>query len=151
MNRREAIMSTGAILVSASAGAIACGAHNAVAGAVNTPAGAGTSDHALADAAHDCVHHGDDCIQHCIGMLAGGDTSMMGCLKTAQDMVAVSEALAKLAIMGSPRLGVLAKAAVEMCTACEAECRKHAGHHEVCRECADACAKTIASAKKYVS
>lgn len=76
---------------------------------------------------------------------------MVGCLRTAQDMVAVSEALAKLALMGSPRLAALAKAAVEICTACEVECRKHAGHHEVCRECADACAKTATSAKKYVS
>ncbi len=142
MNRREALMSTGAILVSASAGAIACGAHNAVAGATATPtAGGGSPDHALADAAHDCVHHGDECIQHCIGMLASGDTAMIGCLKAAQEMVAVSEALAKLALMGSSRLGVLAKAAVEFCTACEAECRKHAGHHEVCRACADACAR----------
>jgi Cys-rich four helix bundle protein (predicted Tat secretion target) len=151
MNRREAIMSTGAILVSASAGAIACGAHNAVAGAAATPTAAGTTDHALADAAHDCVHHGDECIQHCIGMLASGDTAMIGCLRAAQDMVAVSEALAKLALAGSAHLPAIAKAAVEMCTACEAECRKHAGHHEVCRACADACAKTVTSAKKYVS
>jgi len=159
MKRRDAIFTTGSMVVSASLGALACGGQNAV--AQNTPkqptpaspppsphAGHGVGDPALFEAAHGCLTKGDACIAHCIGMLTSGDTSMADCLRASRDMHAVMHGLAELAASGSARLGAYAKVAAEFCRDCEAACKKHADHHAVCRECMEACTKTIAACQR---
>lgn len=163
MNRREAIFTTGSMLVSASLGALACGGNQAV--AQNTPKappappppGAGGHPHhhggdtALLDAAHGCLAKGEACVAHCLAMFANGDTSMGGCGKAAHEMHAVMQGLAAAAASGSKHLPALAKVAMEFCRDCEAECRKHADKHAVCKECMDACARTIAACQKVTA
>jgi Cys-rich four helix bundle protein (predicted Tat secretion target) len=159
MNRRDALFTTGSMVLSASLGALACGGGTAV--AQNTPkappspapptgghAHAHGGDAGLAHAAHHCMAAGEACISHCIGMLSSGDTSMAGCMKAVHDMKAVMEGLAAAASSGSKHLPALAKVAAEFCKDCEAECRKHEGMHAVCKDCAEACAKTVAACNK---
>ena len=159
MNRRDMLVSTGSMVVSASLGAIACGGGTAV--AQNTPKappapqppppghvhvhGADTN---LAEAAYACIGKGQSCLAHCIGMLAAGDLSMAGCAPAVHDMHAVMQGLAAAAASGSKHLKALARVAMEFCKDCEAECRKHADKHAVCRECMEACARTIAACQK---
>lgn len=147
MNRREAILNGGAMVVSASLGAIACGAQNAVAQAVTAPVAAGS----VADQAYDCQKKGEACVDHCVRMLSTGDTSMAECLTTARDMLAATEALAHLATAGSKHLALAARLAIATCESCEAACTKHAATHAVCRDCADACARTIAACRPLAS
>ncbi|MBS2012825.1 MAG: four-helix bundle copper-binding protein [Deltaproteobacteria bacterium] len=149
MNRRDMLFTTGSMIASATLGSIACGANPAVAQSnPNAPAHHHGGDGALSDAAHACMTKGEACIAHCIAMLTSGDTSMAGCMKTVHDMQAVMEGLAAAAASGSRHLPALAKVAMEFCKDCEAECRKHADKHVVCKECADACARTIAACQK---
>jgi Cys-rich four helix bundle protein (predicted Tat secretion target) len=148
MNRREAILSTSSVFVSASLGAIACGAQKAVAGATAGPQPVAAPSSDVAEASLQCVRTGLACKAHCVAMLTTGDTSMAACLRTVTEMLSLSEALAELASSGSPRTAALAKVSLDACRDCEAECRKHAGHHDVCKNCADACARTIAILSK---
>jgi len=155
MNRRDMLLSTGAMAVSASIGALACGGGNAVAqNAAKAPAVPGPGrmppDTALAEAAYACIGKGQACLAHCIGMLAAGDTMMAGCAPAVHDMHAVMPGLAAAAASGSRHLKALARAAMEFCKDCEAECRKHAEMHVVCKECAEACARTIAACQRVI-
>jgi Cys-rich four helix bundle protein (predicted Tat secretion target) len=155
------MLSTGSMVVSASIGALACGGGTAV--AQNTPKtpptpGAapaghvhGAGDTGLAEAAYGCLGKGQSCLSHCIGMLAAGDTTMAGCAPAVHDMHAVMVGLAAAAASGSRHLKDLARVAMSFCKDCEAECRKHADKHPVCKDCAEACAKTIAACQKTIA
>jgi Cys-rich four helix bundle protein (predicted Tat secretion target) len=160
MNRRDALLTTGSMVVSASLGALACGGGQAV--AQNTPktppppSSAGGHEHhhgdtALFDAAQACLAKGRACLAHCIGLLGSGDTSMSACAKAVHDMHAVMEGLATAAASGSRHLPSLVKVAMEFCKDCEAECKKHADKHAVCKECMEACAKTVAACQKIAA
>ena len=102
------------------------------------------------EAAHDCIKKGDACIAHCLPMLAAGDTSMGECARAANDMRAVMVGLASAAASGNAHLVDLARAAMLFCDDCRDACLKHADKHIVCRECAEACARTVAACKKLV-
>lgn len=73
---------------------------------------------------------------------------MGACGKAVYEMKAVMQGLAAAAASGSRNLAALAKVAAEFCKDCEAECRKHAEHHVVCKDCMEACSKTIAACQK---
>jgi Cys-rich four helix bundle protein (predicted Tat secretion target) len=157
MNRRDALLTTGSMIVSASIGALACGGNNAVAQGTAKPAAGGApppaphvhgGDASVADAAQACLAKGQTCLSHCIGMVAAGDTSMSGCLRTVHDMHAVMSGVAAAAASGSRHLGALARAAMEFCKDCEAECKKHADKHAVCKDCMEACTRAIAAFQK---
>jgi Cys-rich four helix bundle protein (predicted Tat secretion target) len=160
MNRRDMILSTGSMMVSASLGALACGGGTAVAQNTRAPSGGAPppppAAHAghhhgnaeVAAAAHGCLAKGDACLSHCILLLAAGDASMADCAKAVRDMHAVMTGLAATATSGSRHLAALAKVASELCKDCEAACRRHAEKHAVCKECADACAATVAACAK---
>lgn len=160
MNRRDMLFTTGSMVVSASLGALACGGGTAVAqntakAPASPPAPAaphvhGGGDPALAEAAYACIGKGQSCLAHCIGMLAAGDTTMAGCAPAVHDMHAVMQGLAAAAASGNRHLKDLARVAMEFCRDCEAECRKHADKHVVCKECAEACARTIAACQKAI-
>lgn len=147
MNRREALLNTGAMAVAASLGAIACAAQSATAQAAVAPAAGGA---ALVDAAFDCRKKGEACANHCVRMLATGDTSMAECMLSVREMLPATEALGRLATMGSKRVPSAARLALEACEVCEAACRKHAQVHPVCRDCADACARTMAACRSAI-
>lgn len=145
------------MLFSASLGAIACGGNSAV--AQNTapkapaPPPAGHAHHqggdpALLEAVEACIARGEACLAHCLAMLAGGDTTMGTCAKAVYEMKAVMAGVAAAAASGSRHLAALTKVAAEFCKDCEAECRKHADKHAVCKECLDACTKSVAALQK---
>jgi len=124
MNRRDALLTTGSMFVSASLGALACGGGQAVAQNTKQPAppapinptAAGHHHHgdpALFDAAQACLAKGRACLAHCIGLLGSGDSSMAGCAASVHDMHAVMEGLAAAAASGSKHLAALAKVAME--------------------------------------
>ena len=146
------------MFVSASLGALACGGTRAVAQnspkSPATPAPSGGHPHshggdpALLEAAQGCMTRGDACLAHCLAMAAAGDVSMGACGKAVYEMKAVMQGLAAAAASGSRNLAALAKVAAEFCKDCEAECRKHAEHHVVCKDCMEACNKTIAACQK---
>ncbi len=148
MNRRDALLTSGAMVVSASLGAIACGTRAAIAQA---PHGQTPGDPALIDASFDCLKLGEACYEHIVMTLSSGDTSMAECMRTVTDMLAVMGAVSKLATANSKSLPTAAKLAIETCGACEVSCRKHAEMHVVCRDCADACLRTVNAAKKVAA
>lgn len=103
---------------------------------------------AFARAAADCVRVGEECLQHCLTLLAGGDESLGDCAKSVQQMLGVCRAAGPLAYAGSKHLAAFARLCADVCGDCETACRKHEGHHAICKTCAEACAKTVAAAKK---
>ena len=103
----------------------------------------------LSEAARNCVSAGDLCISHCLALFTVGDTSVAACAKSAYQMVAMCEAVARLAAANSERLPELAKVAHLTCLDCEKECRKHENEHAICRACAESCAACADECKKH--
>ena len=101
-------------------------------------AGAGYS--ALVLAASHCVVTGEACIGHCLELLGQGDSSVAGCAKSVQQMLAACIALQQLAAWKSAYVPRFAAVVKDMCKACEEECRKHENKHKECRDCAESCA-----------
>lgn len=114
------------------------------------PAKAVTGD-GFAAAAAECVRVGEECLQHCLALLAGGDTMLGDCAKSVQQMLGVCRAVGPLVYAESKHLAAFAKLCAAVCSDCEAVCRKHEGHHAICKRCAEACAKTVAEAKKIAA
>jgi Cys-rich four helix bundle protein (predicted Tat secretion target) len=110
------------------------------------PASAG-----LAEAAAECVRIGEECLQHCLVLLSQGDTSLGDCAKSVTQMLAVCRAAGPLVHADSKHLQAFAKLCAGVCSDCETACRKHEGHHAICKQCAEACAKTVAAAKKLAA
>ncbi len=105
----------------------------------------------LTEAARNCVSAGDLCISHCLALFTMGDTSVAGCAKSAYQMSAMCEALARLASAGSEHLAELAKVAHATCLDCEKECRKHENVHTVCKACADSCTLCAEECRKHMA
>lgn len=117
--------------------------------AVDPHAGHDMSSHGdggVVEAAGKCIAAGQVCLQHCIGLLAGGDTSMGDCARSTSDMVAISQAAQALAAGNSPQLKAQAAVALVAVIRCAAACSKHAGTHEVCKTCGERCNE---AAKEY--
>ncbi len=146
MNRRDAMLTTGSMFVSASLGALACGGSPAIAqNAQLAPHSHHHGDPALFEAAQACLAKGQACLAHCIALLGAGDTSMAGCAQATHDMHAMMVGLAAAASTGSKHLAQVARVAAEFCKDCEQECKKHADKHAACKECGEACARTAAA------
>jgi Cys-rich four helix bundle protein (predicted Tat secretion target) len=94
------------------------------------------------------VNAGDACLQHCLDVLAKGDTSLGECAQSVRQMLAVCNAVGPIAVANSKYLKPMARLCVEVCSDCERICRKHGAHHAACKRCAEACARTVAEAKK---
>lgn len=105
----------------------------------------------LIDTALHCIKTGDACQAHCIELVKQGDTSIADCLNTVAEMLPMCTALAKLASYNSTHLVALAKVCIDVCEACEKECRNHEDKHAECKACADSCAECIKECKKLVA
>lgn len=137
MDRRQALLSTfaGAAALSLAGRAVAAeptGGHH----------GAGPNRDVLESALH-CARDGEICMAHCLESFSAGDTMLADCARSVAQLVPVCTALAQLAALKSPRLAEFAKAAALVCKDCEAQCRKHADHHDFCKDCADSCLACI--------
>ena len=139
MNRRQVLSGVGVL---AAAAAAVQQAHSG--------GSAGIANRALVGTASDCVSKGQVCLSHCHEMLATGDKSLGACAKSVSELLAVCGALLALAAQGAPSLPKLAAVGFDVCTRCEAECRKHV-QHPPCKDCAEACAACAAQCKKVAA
>ncbi|HTR24330.1 MAG TPA: four-helix bundle copper-binding protein [Terriglobales bacterium] len=105
---------------------------------------------ALGQSSSNCVTAGEACLRHCFGMLSMNDASMGGCIQAAYAMIAVCNALQALAAVNSAYVPSLAKAAIEVCSACQTQCEKYPNVPE-CKACAEACAKNVAECKRVAA
>lgn len=108
----------------------------------------GMPDESVAKAAADCSHACNVCLGHAIALYQAGDISMATCTQTVTEAKVVADALGTLAGMGSEHVKTISAAVSTIAAACETECRKHAGSHTQCKECADACSKLVKALKK---
>ncbi|GAB3765753.1 four-helix bundle copper-binding protein [Ramlibacter monticola] len=95
---------------------------------------------ALMETAGDCVKTGETCLTHCHDSLATGDKSLGQCAKRVSELMAACSALRSLAAQNSRFVPQYARLTMQVCDACEKECRKHASKHESCNACAESCA-----------
>ncbi len=105
---------------------------------------------ALQEACNHCVLTAADCLRHCVGMLAMKDYSMTGCINTATQVQAACGALQTLAALNSPATPAFAKAAAEVCRACQTECEKYPDVAE-CKACAESCKACAAECQKIAA
>ena len=106
---------------------------------------------ALIDSAFDCQQTGLICTEHCIQLLKGGNNALAECLDKVQEMLAICDAMGRLASYGSAHTRKIVQICMDICIECEKECRKHAKLHTPCRACADACAECVKLAKAYLT
>lgn len=99
---------------------------------------------ALAKAAAACLVAGHACLAHCLRDLGTGSTAMKDCALAVTQMIAVCDAMSKLAAMGSKHAGPLSSICKSACKDCAEACRPHKDHHGECGDCFAACEATIA-------
>ena len=97
----------------------------------------------LAGVAGDTASIGKECLTHCIDQLAKGDKTMSDCARSVRDMITACTALSAFAAANSKHLRGYLPVCKKICTECREECLKHAEHHAICKECADACDKCL--------
>jgi len=151
VSRREVLTGVGAALAATSLArpARADEEHHEH-GVGDHPMESGVPHHAaLVETALHCVRTGQDCLQHCFETFRHGDTTLAQCAIKVHELAVSCEALANFAAHDSDHLAAMARAAMEVCAACEVECRKHA-HHKPCSVCADSCAPCIEECKKVL-
>lgn len=144
MNRRNAFLNTGTVLLAAASGAAfaqemahAAHDHSHMHGAPNQ---------GLLGASADCVTKGQSCLAHCLVLLADGDKAMAECAKSVSQTIALCSALESLAAQQSSLVPSLAKVTLQACEDCEKECRKHEQHAQ-CKACAESCVACIKECK----
>ncbi|MDP4299687.1 four-helix bundle copper-binding protein [Leptothrix discophora] len=108
--------------------------------------GAGMNE-ALVSSLSACLITGQACLAHCLVLLGQGDKEMAACAQSVNQMLAICDALQKVAIQQGSMLKDLAKVAARTCEACEKECKKHASKHAECKACADSCADCLQQCK----
>lgn len=150
MNRRDWMVAGAAAATAQMVGAAVAGCRGQEGAQESTaPAVSAGGEGALAtwsEAARECLAAGDRCMWHCITLLGQGNTSMQDCAQKCHQMLAICRAVGPIAAMDSPHAGALAALCRDVCSECAAACRPHAGHHPVCRDCMQACERTMAAA-----
>jgi Cys-rich four helix bundle protein (predicted Tat secretion target) len=101
----------------------------------------------LIDYLLECIKMGEICNQHCMHMFQMGDTSLADCAIAVQELVAVSNAVIKLASHNSQHLNCFVEASLYVAQSCEQECKKHEKHIQ-CSDCAEACRDYIDHCKE---
>ncbi len=142
MERREMLGAIGALALAglAADGLAADHAHH-------HEHGGGAKYKALIAATGDCVARGEACLAHCLVLLGDGDKAMADCAKAVNQMLALCGALQNLAAQGSKLVPGLARVALDACTECEKECKKHEDKHAECKACRESCTECIKQCK----
>ncbi|GAB4087574.1 four-helix bundle copper-binding protein [Hydrogenophaga soli] len=105
----------------------------------------------LLAATADCVVKGQACLAHCLVLLGQGDKAMAACAQNVNQMLALCGALQNLAAQNAKLTPALAKVALDACTACEAECKKHENQHAECKACRESCTACINACKAVLA
>jgi Cys-rich four helix bundle protein (predicted Tat secretion target) len=147
MERRELLYAMGSV-------AIAAGARPGLGQPMQDMAGmpgmnheGGSKHQALIDSASKCSSTAEICTSHCLAMLAAGDKTLLTCAAKSRELAVVCNGLFSLASQDAPELAKYAKLTAEICTICEAECKKFP-QHKPCKDCADACVACATECKK---
>ena len=82
-----------------------------------------------------------------VGGDSAGGTLEAACAQSVNQLLAICDALQKVAIQQGSALKDLARLAAKTCDECEKACRKHADKHAECKACADACADCVKECK----
>ncbi|MGY0195192.1 four-helix bundle copper-binding protein [Leptothrix sp. BB-4] len=147
MDRRTLIQTAAS---SATAAALAAFASSASSQANDPHAhhhhGGGMNESLIASAVA-CLSTGEACLAHCLILLGNGDKEMAACAQSVNQLLAICNALHKVAIQQGSALKDLARVAAKTCDECEKACRKHASKHAECKACADACADCVQECK----
>jgi len=150
MDRRDALIGTGMLALSAFAVAERASAQESTPQEMSHMHHHGGHYTALADAAGACVSKGQVCANHCLDLMASGDKDLAACAKSVSQMLSLCNALQGLANQDAHYLPALAKVTMDACNDCEKECKKHADKHapckacmESCRTCADECSRAL--------
>ncbi|MBF0163407.1 MAG: four-helix bundle copper-binding protein [Magnetococcales bacterium] len=109
---------------------------------------AAPKNQAILTATLDCIATGEACLAHCLSAFRAGDTTLAACASSVSEMLPVSRAMFQLANLDSRHLAKLAAVCIEVCRACEAECRKHADKHATCKAMAESCAACVKACQK---
>lgn len=134
VGRREFLVSSGLVALAAGP-AIAAAATDS---GEHQHASTGKYAALIHEALH-CIETGNACAAHCISDMRSGSTELLQCLVRVQELVTACEALSTLAAYESDHVKTYARATIEVCDTCEAECRKFEDKHTECKVCADAC------------
>ena len=143
--RRELLIAAGG----AAASLAAAGTAWAKSPPVHDHHGAVNAD--LIDALAACETRGEACLSHCLDALATGDTSLGACAVHVREMLAVCSAMSTLAASGSDHAKALASVCAAACKDCAAACREHASMHPTCRDCMEACERTVEQLRAYTA
>jgi Cys-rich four helix bundle protein (predicted Tat secretion target) len=150
MNRRELLLGAAAMAVAATAGTAFAAEHNHDhMMSMEHDHKSGRNDKLIAAAA-DCVLKANLCLQHCIVLMGQGDKDMAACAQSSSQAAAICTALQQLAFSDSKSLPQLAKVAMDVCKACEEECKKTEKHPE-CKACKEACIACYDECKKIAA
>ena len=140
MERREVLLGGGAL-----AAGILAGDAFAMQGDHHTHT---TTNQSLVTAASNCVSTGEICMNHCHEVALKGDTSLVQCARSVNELIAACAALQALTAQNSSFVPRYAKLTADVCKSSEAECRKFEKNHVECKTCADACVACIAECAK---
>lgn len=139
MNRRELLIGATAMAATAMSGKVFAAEHQHDHAAMAHDHADSKRNEKLIAAAADCVLKANICLQHCIELLGEGDKSMAACAKSSSQVIAMCTALEQMAAAESKYLPQLAKVCMDVCKACEEECKKTEKHPE-CKACKESCA-----------
>jgi Cys-rich four helix bundle protein (predicted Tat secretion target) len=146
MDRREFMVAGASVIAATAAAPVLAQAQDQK----KAPAGAGKNK-ALVDAAADCAKAGDICQEHCLGLMRNGDKSLAKCSASVAQMIPMCRALEALAIQDASELKAHAATCAKVCRECEAACKVHASHHEVCKRCMATCQRCAAACDKVAA
>ncbi|WCL49894.1 four-helix bundle copper-binding protein [Leptospira sp. GIMC2001] len=93
---------------------------------------------ALMSAIH-CKLAAEICLSHCIEEMGKGDKTLLGCATSTRETIAICDSFIQIASQDSKFTKKTAGLCAEICKNCAAECKKHAEHHAICKECMDSC------------
>lgn len=137
MNRRELLLGAAAMAAAATAGKAFAAEHDHDHMNMTHDHHATRNDKLIAAAA-DCALKANICVQHCIVAMGKGEKDLAACAQSSSQVAALCAALQQLASAESKQLPQLAKVAMDVCKACEEECKKTERHPE-CKACKEAC------------
>lgn len=144
MERREMLGTMGALALAGIAANVAAADHE-------HHHHAGTKHQDLINSAADCISKGEICLAHCLVLLGEGNKAMASCAQSVSQMLALCGALQKLAAQSAPQTKALAKVALDACTECEKECKKHEDKHAECKACRESCLDCIKQCKAAIA
>ena len=144
LTRRDVLKGVMAATATMAAGSVlAAGEHMNHQGHQKTPEVVRTALH--------CIRDGEACLDHCIDLFKSGDTSVADCADTVVEMLAMCNALMKMASAKSKHLSAVAKVCAAVCKDCKKECEKHADKHAACKACAKSCEECIKACEKIAA